>query len=522
MPEPEADHITLRLITIMDNPNGALATVASLNSLPTEILLSIVDLYLESLVEDSADYDSRQRQLTKLCRVCPNLRFAIEGCSKYWTTISSALRKESLMRAYLTRSVGQDLTIVVLDKHGEGACDALMRVAAEASHRWSSFSLILSKGGPLVDDDEMSFERRQLHLSNRLLPGLDHSLLYLELPRLRDLRVHFGTSPSAFTPDFFTTWECPGLQRMDLMNIAPKKMPTSLTSFSMSFCNGRDTVSMPLLQRFLEASTSIEELSFTFQGEISRRIPMANQVVLANVRSLRLKVEESSMDAIRSVLSAFALPGLESLAIAASFSPGRSRVHLGPMTEVNHWKSTILGLHPSFYNVTSLSLTLIGLGRQREGILSPLSSRFTQLRHFTLETNLVIMIVGAEGDAPEWPAWPPLETIRFVECETVDALWLRDFSTFLGRRGHWEGLGALRIEKCDKLKRGEALLVIPEGDKLEWAETRSTPKETFMVEPVPRSIPLNHLSGVEELNEADFAWTMADDIDIYVDELEEV
>ncbi|KLO09697.1 hypothetical protein SCHPADRAFT_1000069 [Schizopora paradoxa] len=482
----------------MDVPNDALVEVTNLSSLPNEILVSIVDLFLEAL--DTPDIEVRQKEVTKLCSVCPKLREAILGCPKYWTTISSALRRRHLMQTYLTRSAGRDINIVLLDKDGSEACESLMDVATQDCDRWNSFSLTLSK---VTSKGGFMDPREQRRLFNQSLPGLDYVLIYLQLPRLRNLRVHFGTSPSVFTPDFFTTWSFPGLQSMDLMNIAPKITPHSLTSFSLVFCNGNDSISLPLLQRFLAESTSIEKLSFSFEGEKYRRTAMPRRDVLANIRSLRLKIEESSTHAIHIVLRAFALPNLNELAIAASFNTERT-FHGPPMAEVNSWKSDILLLHESFYRVSSLSLTLIGLGRKRDGVLSPLCTRFTNLKHFSLETNLVVVIVGAEGDAAEWPL-QPLETIQFRECETLDVPWLRDFSSFLKRKGHWVDLHKLRIEKCDKLKRHEVLDVVPQ-EKLEWAEKRSAPKETFSEEPVPRSVPVDHLVGVEPLDEWDIGW----------------
>ncbi|KLO09720.1 hypothetical protein SCHPADRAFT_907546 [Schizopora paradoxa] len=465
----------------MDAAVDAPGTTTNLLNLPNEILLSIVDFYVES--SDPPDLQVRQSNLTRLSHVCQKLRAVIVGCPKYWNTICSGLRKEEIMQTYITRSAGMDVNIIILEKHGQDACETLMKLASRVSNRWRSFSLVLSNTWDLQYALARSFSR------------LDCYLLYLQLPRLRNLRIHYGTPPLSFTPDFFTTWSYPGLRSMDLLNISPKVAPMSLTSFSMTFCNGRD-VSVPLLQYFLESSPSIEKLSLTFEADTSFRVARERAAVVANVQSLRLKVEDSLLESIRPVLRAFTFPKLEDLSIIAKFHQrGQPAV---PMMEINDWKSNILGACSSFYDVSSFSLNLCNHSSALEGALSPLSARFTRLKHYSLETNLVVMIAGAEGEAAtaEWPL-TPLETICFTECETLDIAWLRELKALLTGKEHWEGLRKLRIEQCDKLSRDEVVDVIPE-DKLEWAGTRSTPREVF------NETYANRRAVFEQINDADF------------------
>lgn len=435
------------------------AAGTGLLNLPNEILLSIVDTYIDAL--DSPDLQARQTKLAELSHVCRKLRGVIVGCPKYWNTICSGLHREDRMQTFLTRSAGMDINVVLMDKHGEEACEALMRIASKVPGRWRSFSLIVTSNG----DPQYSF--------TRTLRRLDCYLLYLQLPRLRNLRVHYGSPPSSFTHDFFTTWSFNGLRSMDLTNIAPKVAPMSLTSFSMTFRKGRDTVSLPLLQYFIESSNSLDKLSLTFESDMLVRVARGRIAPVANVRSLRLKVENTGVESICPVLRAFTFPKLDELSVVARFH------HMGQVAPmgINDWKSNIFDACDSFYRVSSLTLSLCDYGMLHDGILSPLSSRFSNLKHFSLETNLVVLIVGAEGNNVEWPS-KPLETISFTECETFDIAWLQELKALLGRKDHWEGLNKLRIEECDKLNYDEVLDLIS-TEKLEWSEARSTPKEAF-------------------------------------------
>ena len=142
-----------------------------------------------------------------------------------------------------------------------------------------------------------------------------------------------------------------------------------------------------------------------------------------------------------------------------------------------------------------------------------MSSLFTHLKHFSLETNLVLMIIGALGDAAEWPL-NPLETIRFASCETLDTPWLREFAVFLTRKSHWEDLHKLTREQCGKLTHVEVLDIIPK-EKLEWIEKRPNPWEMFGALPLPRDVlvAFDHLIGVEPLEEWDFGLVDEDPLD---------
>ncbi len=49
---------------------------------------------------------------------------------------------------------------------------------------------------------------------------------------------------------------------MDVTNIVPKVAVMSLTSFSMTFANKKDSISLPMLQHFLESTTSLDKPFF--------------------------------------------------------------------------------------------------------------------------------------------------------------------------------------------------------------------------------------------------------------------
>lgn len=445
-------------------PPGIVGPSTTLLNLPDEVLLSIVDTCLDAL----DTHDLRMLKLSQLSHIFRKLRAVIIGFPKYWNTICSGLRTGDRMQAYLTRCAGIDIHVVLMDKHGDHACEALMKTAVGVSGRWKSFTLVLSSS-------------RDMNYAPSLR-RLDCHLLYLQLPRLRALRVSYGAAPMTFTPDFFTTWSFPGLRSMDVTNIVPKVAVMSLTSFSMTFANKKDSISLPMLQHFLESTTSLDSLSLTFENDTLIRIALQRIITVASLQSLRLKVENSKTEPICSVLRAFVFPKLNDLSIVARFVPGA----LALMMEMNDWKTGIFDACDSFYNVSSLALSLCAYGPMHGGILSPLSARFSRLKHFALETNLVALILGAEarGGAGEWPS-APLDSICFTECETLDIAWLRELKLFLEKRGHWEGLRKLRIEECAKIKHDEALEVVSK-EKLEWSEKRSKPKEVFGETYAPR------------------------------------
>ena len=197
---------------------------AIINHLPTEILLSILDLHTNNL---HYCYPPKPRK-QQLAGVCRRWRDVILGTPLFWTTIHVAESDASSVMTHLERSCGALLDIVIQAtpwaQSEQLAIVPSLDIVTSCAHRWRSL-LIGTEGRDHDDDDESD-----VSLAEFIVEKIGH----LQFPTLKSVEI---LAPCSADMDFISAAQAPSLEHLQLQEFEADDInfPAALKSLKLDF-----------------------------------------------------------------------------------------------------------------------------------------------------------------------------------------------------------------------------------------------------------------------------------------------
>jgi len=370
------------------------------NLLPTEILLSILDLDVRVY-----HHTERKYELAGVCRRWKNIIF---GSPSLWTTIHVATSPSSIM-THLEWSRGAPLDIVIeaplWSRSQHLALVPSLDIVVPLAHRWYKLSITDICGS---DDDE----EVDISLAEFIITRINH----LQFPSLKYVAISYCDA----SLDFLSTARAPALEHLRLKEFKAEHTDfppvTALQTLDLDFYG--NYTDYPLF-RYLIPTQALTKLSVS--GELS---PLPNSIHLPSLKLLEI----SFLTRARQFINAIMAPNLERF----KYTSGSGNL---PSVALRGFRSKFTSVrHLSFCGAELLYADTIAL-----------CEAFPGVRHVELKTKGLPHFF--DPDLSDAPVYRPIDLWTELETLTLCGLhpkWLEpnQFSAWLFDR---QALGMRRL-----------------------------------------------------------------------------
>jgi len=320
------------------------------NLLPTEILLSILDLDVHA--EDLDQCPERKYQLAGVCRRWKNIIF---DSPSLWTTIHVAISSASSVMTHLERSRGALLDIVIetplRSRSKHLALVPSLDIVSSLTHRWHSLSI-----AHLCDDDYRSISPT---LTEFIIKRINH----LQFPSLKYITISYCDTPM----DFLSPASAPALEHLELDGFLAEctdfPSVTALKTLDLGSGGPMDSSSFPYpisTQALTKLSLSDSAAAFSAQP---------NSIHIPSLKMLEI----SCVPKPRQFVNAIVVPNLERFAYTSFIGDDP------PSVVLRGFRSKFTNVrHLSFYHAKT---------RSTDADAIALCEAFPGVRHVELRTN---------------------------------------------------------------------------------------------------------------------------------------
>ena len=368
----------------------------AINHLPTEILLSILELD-----NDPYYYYPPKPRKQELAGVCRRWRDAIMDTPLFWTTIYVSMSDASSVTTHLERSCGALLDIVIQAtpwaRSRQLAIVSSLDIVASYAHRWRS--LLIGAQGRVHDDDNES----DVSLPEFIVERIDH----LQFPFLKSVKI---LAPCGANLDFISAARAPSLEHLQLQEFTADAIdfPTALRSLKLDFYGIPGNPSYPY-RIPTQALTELWLSGFTEPFSLQ-----PNSIHFPSLKILKI----TRVERAREFLHAIVVPSLEEF-----------KYSLFP----NQPPSAALdGLGDKFNKVRYLHFSPTGGERSSDDYytdLTPIFEAFPGIRHAELADanwlpTLFDPALNQTNSRTRWPIdlWTEVESLTFHGLNTH---WLK-------------------------------------------------------------------------------------------------